>query len=526
MTGLDVDPPAGVTLRPILKFSSVGPPPDVVALAAWAAQRWAGRRSAVLKTASSPRQVRAVGPPRPPTTAKVEAVDEVVRAALAEPLVTALRVAPTDDHYEAALAAASLGNVLVVCPEVGQARRLAGRLGRAGVRVHLQPGAWASGTGGGTVIGARSAVFAPTGRLAAVVVLDEHDEALQEERNPTWHARDVAIERARRSQVPCLLVSPTPSLSALDQADRVRDRSRSEIRKGWAPVEAIDRRQEEPGRLGLFSERVVRIVGEADRVVAVLNRKGRAVMLACGSCGELVRTEDGTELMVEQDGELVAPRTGERRPLICAVCTGTGLKRLRLGVTRAAEELTRLVGRPVVEWSTDTRHQDRSGVVLGTEAVLHGDHEADVVVFLDFDQELHAPRYRAAEQAMVLLARASRMVGGRRPGARILAQTRTPDHRVLRAAGLSDTGRFVDEEMALRRGLGLPPATALAEISGPGAARLLEPAADLAEAEVLGPRDDGRYLLRAPDAVTLAAILADFDRPPERVRVAVDPPRV
>jgi primosomal protein N' (replication factor Y) (superfamily II helicase) len=66
-----------------------------------------------------------------------------------------------------------------------------------------------------TVVGARAAAWAPAPDLAAVVVLDEHDEVWQEERVPTWHARDVAIERARRAGVPCVLVSPTPSLEAL-----------------------------------------------------------------------------------------------------------------------------------------------------------------------------------------------------------------------------------------------------------------------------------------------------------------------
>ena len=71
---------------------------------------------------------------------------------------------------------------------------------------------------------------------------------------------------------------------------------------------------------------------------------------------------------------------------------------------------------------------------VGTEAVLHRVTEADAVAFLDFDQELLAPRYRAVEEALALLARAARLVGGRRPGARVLVQTRVPNHEVLDAA--------------------------------------------------------------------------------------------
>ena len=76
----------------------------------------------------------------------------------------------------------------------------------------------------------------------AIVVLDEHDEALQEERNPTWHARDVAIERARRSGIACLLVSPARRSSALAWAGAgVRRPSRSEERAGWPVVDIVDR---------------------------------------------------------------------------------------------------------------------------------------------------------------------------------------------------------------------------------------------------------------------------------------------
>ena len=522
---LDVEPPVGVALREVAKVSSVGPPQEIIELSEWVADRWAGRQAAVLRTASPPRMVPALASPRP-VRVPDGPVDSLAGDALDHRGVTAIRVAPTDDPLRWAVAAAARGDALVIGPGVGTMRWLAGRLGRAGVRAHLQPGAWAGGPSGGVVVGSRSAVFAPTGPLAAVVVLDEHDESLQEERNPTWHARDVAIERARRADAPCLLISPAPSLAGLAAADRLLTVGRSEERRGWPPVEVIDRRTDEPGRSGLFSDRVAQILRESGRAIAVLNRKGRAAMLACASCGELVRTTDGAHLMVEREGALVAPGTGETRPLICAVCTGTSLKRLRLGVTRAAEELTRLVGRPVTELTADgnDRSAGNHDLVLGTEAALHAGIDADAVVFLDFDQELLAPRYRAAEQAMGLLVRAARTVGGR-AGGRIVVQTRSPEHRVLRAAVAADPGRMVDEELALRTSLGFPPAGALAEVGGAGAAAFLAPLSGREGVVVLGPRDDGRYLVRSDDPARLAAALASLSRPKDRVRVAVDPPR-
>ncbi len=539
VTDVDLEPRPGMSLRSVAKVSSVGPPGEVLELARWAANRWHGRLTPIVKTASPPTMVRAFPRARPesrgPANLGRGAVDPVAADAIAQPGVTVVRVGPADDQLRFVEAAAAAGNTLVVVPSVGRARWLSGKLGRLGHRVHLQPNGWAAGTTGGVVIGSRSSVWAPTARLGSVLVLDEHDESFQEERIPTWHARDVAIERAARAGVPCVLVSPSPSLVAIERADRVLRVSRQSEREGWPPVEIVDRREDEPGRSGLFSSRVAEVVRDASAAVAVLNRKGRAQMLACGSCGELVKTEDGEFLMIEVDGRLVAPRTGETRPLVCAVCTGTTLKRIRLGVTRAAEELASLVGRPVSEVSSDTgAGKSDGGLFLGTEAVLHAGHDAEAVVFLDFDQELHAPRYRAAEQAMWMLVRAARLIGGRRPGARIVVQTRSPEHRVLKAAVAADPSRMLESEQQLRTALGFPPFGALAELGGAGAEEFVaamaggartEPMLSAGSLRVLGPRSDGKYLIRADDPQQLADSLAANERPKQRIRIAVDPPR-
>ena len=141
-----------------------------------------------------------------------------------------LRLPPAADLVPVVQAAASLGDPLILCTVAAPTpRQVAGRLDRAGVPVALHPDDWAAAAAGGrAVVGTRAAAWAPVPDLAAVVVFDEHDEVHQEERSPTWHARDVAVERARRAGVPCVLVSPMPTLEALaagrlvtvDRADR------------------------------------------------------------------------------------------------------------------------------------------------------------------------------------------------------------------------------------------------------------------------------------------------------------------
>ena len=518
VTAVGEPAPGGVELRLIDRITSAGPSPDLVDLARWAAHRWSGRVSSILKTASPPRQVKLL----PPT-------DSAHDHDPGEGRVVVVRHGPTSDLVPLVTTLVpGRGSTLIVGPRVGLARRLAGELRRSGLATRVHPGDWvAAATRGGVILGARSAVWARVADLRAVIVIDEHDDGLQEERNPTWHARDVAIERARRAGIDCFLVSPSPSIAALAAADEVIEPARGAERAGWPVVELVDRRDDEPGRHGLFSARVADVVRGPGTVLAVLNRKGRAIMLACGSCGELVRTEDGERLMVERDGVLICPSSGETRPVVCANCGATKLKRLRLGVARAAEELSALVGEPVGEITAEDRGRRPARVVVGTEAALHQLLEADTVVFLDFDQELLAPRYRAAEQAMSLLILAARLVGGRSSGGRIVVQTRTPDHRVLHAAVRADPRRFAEAERAIRDPMGMPPFGAIAEVSGAGAeafADLLIASAD-PDVTVLGPRQDGRYLVRADSPERLAEILATAERPSDRIRVAVDPPR-
>jgi primosomal protein N' (replication factor Y) len=144
---------------------------------------------------------------------------------------------------------------------------------------------------------------------------------------------------------------------------------------------------------------------------------------------------------------------------------------------------------------------------------------------LDFDAELLAPRFRADEEALTLLARAARLVGPRADGGRLLVQTRLPHHEVIDAVLHADPGRLVGPAMARRAELGLPPVRALAVVSGAGADELAASLREAGAVAVNGPAD-GRYLARAPDAAALADALAAVPRPAARVRVEVDPPRV
>ena len=520
VVGLAGAPQTDRALQPLAKVTGWGPPADVVALARWAAWRWAGRPAQLLGTASPPRAVRGL-PPKPDAPPPVSG--DLAGG------VTVVRIPPAGDVLPTALTVAACGDALVLAPTHAAANYLAAQLRREGCRVALVPQDWAGAAAGGCVaVGARAGAWAPRPQLGAVLVVDEHDEAYQEERAPTWNARDVAVERARRAGVPCVLTSPCPSLDALGQGPLVAP-SRTEERGGWPVVEVVDRGKEPPGS-GLYSSRLVALARDARadaRLVCVLNRKGRARLLACATCRELTRCEAcGAAVEGVGDG-LRCRRCGTVRPVVCLRCGGARMATLRVGVSRAREELELLANQPVAEVTADSAAGPPpvgAAVLVGTEAVLHRVAGARAVAFLDFDQELLAPRYRAAEAALALLARAARVVGGRDGQGRILVQTRVPGHEVLDAALHADPSRLAVVEAARRAALRFPPDTAVAAVSGQAAAAFVAALPAGAAVEVLGPAHD-RWLLRAADHTILCDALAATPRPPGRLRIEVDPLR-
>ncbi len=519
------------TLLPINKITGVGPGADIIDLAEWAVTRFAGRTRAFMVAASP--HVAVLQPPAPAHGGPVpEPTDAGANRLLANG-GGVLRHPPAADVLPVVLAACRLGPTLVVTPAVAQARLLATRLRRAGRTTALLPQEWAAAAGGvDVVIGARAAAWGPCRDLAAIVVLDEHDEALQEERQPTWHARDVVAERARRADVPVMLVSPCPSVTAVASVDGehfVRP-SVSAERAGWPIVEIVDRTRDEPWQKSLATSALIRQLRDPDRVVlCVINTTGRARLLACRRCRSIQRCEHCEAAVHQRDDQhFECARCGTVRPPVCQSCGAGAFAALKVGVTRLREELEAAAGRQVVAVTgkdSDTEPVPAAGVYVGTEAVLHRLRHADTVVFLDFDAELLAPRYRATEQALTLIARAARLVGGRAGGGRILVQTFLPRHEVLDAVLHADPGRLVGKELDRRRALGFPPAGALAVVSGAGAEEF---ASGLAIGGVRSAATlDGRVLLRAPDWDVLGGTIAVTPRPKgSRLRIEIDPPRL
>ena len=306
-------------------------------------------------------------------------------------------------------------------------------------------------TGRCVVVGGRIAVWAPVPDLAAVVVLDEGDEALQEERTPTWNARDVAVERARRSRRDA--DARRRGADARGRGHRRAARSgptgRSSATAGRSSRSST-RARSRPGTgllTGPLATALHHAVDRGGRAVCVLNRKGRARLLTCVACNELARCErcgafvEETEPGTLRCARLRARTTGHLPALPRHPAEGAAARRVpgARGPRRAAPARRGRRGRRV-----DRRCSRAARCSSAPRRCCTGSRPGPpvlLVAFLDFDQELLAPRYRAAEQALGLLARAARRVGPVTGGGRLLVQTRLPDHEVLEAARRADPTR-------------------------------------------------------------------------------------
>ncbi|MHB1138643.1 MAG: hypothetical protein ACYC2O_06765, partial [Microthrixaceae bacterium] len=271
-----------------------------------------------------------------------------------------------------------------------------------------------------------------------------------------------------------------------------------------------------------------RTARDGRRVVCVLNRIGRARLLACRSCGTLAECDRcGAAVHQDDASQLVCGRCGAVRPAVCVECGSTALSLLRVGVSRAGEELEALLREPVAALTGEATGgvADDVRVVVGTEAALHRVDDVGLVAFLDLDQELLAPRYRSAEEALALLMLASRRVGGRTRDGNVVVQTRRPDHEVVTAALHADPRVVSQVDAGRRQLLGFPPAATIASVGGEAAAAYVE---RLGRPDGVSVHEsaEGQWLLRARAPGLLQDQLAAIERPPGRLRLQVDPVRL
>ena len=364
------------------------------------------------------------------------------------------------------------------------------------------------------VIGTRSALFTPLKHPGLIIVDEEHDGSYKQQEGLRYHARDLALVRARQEGVPVLLGSATPSLESLHNAYAGRYALlRLTQRAGGAQPPRFLRldvksRPLDAGLSAPLQQAIAQTLEAGQQVLVFLNRRGFAPTLMCHDCGWIGQCGrcDARMTLHQRYGELRCHHCGhvERRPAQCPSCGQVDLRPLGAGTERAEERLAILFPQvPVLRIDRDsTQRKDAMAqlfatvqrgepcILVGTQMLAKGHHfpRVTLVAILDADGGLFSADFRASERMAQLIVQVAGRAGRAEEPGKVIIQTHLADHPLL--VQLTDQGYFAFAEQALseRRAASLPPFSHLAllraEAHRPGQAEaFLQDAA--AEAERL-----------------------------------------
>jgi len=367
------------------------------------------------------------------------------------------------------------------------------------------------------VVGARSAVFAPTPHLGLIVIDEEHESTFKQDSAPRYHARDVAWQRALAEKIPLVLGSATPSLESWHRSSadskhsdwqrvamprRVMDRSLPDV----ALVDLRDPAQSRGGRGGIsrvLHQAMVAALNDSGQIILLLNRRGFSTHIQCPACG-FVLVCPNCEL------SLTFHRQQQRAlchycdyfqapPADCPDCKSHAIRYGGLGTQKLEDEVrARFPKHVCARMDTDSMrargsHEqvlDRFGsgeidILLGTQMIAKGLDFPNVTLVgvVNADTALHLPDFRAGERTFQLVAQVAGRTGRGEKGGRVLVQTFSPEHPALQAAVRHDFPRFAIQELAIRQQLLYPPFGAMVRlvVRGPSEEVTRSVAEDLAD---------------------------------------------
>jgi len=344
------------------------------------------------------------------------------------------------------------------------------------------------------VVGTRSAVFAPVSNLALMIVDEEQDSSYKQEETPRYHARDVAVMRAKMAGAVVVLGSATPSLESYFNAkknkyalmnlpDRVENRPLPE-------VEIVDMRQEfqETGKEQVISrkltEEIKQRLDRKEQVMVLLNRRGYSPVALCRACGNRMECRNCAIAMTHHKGSnrMVCHYCGFMAPVpkVCGECgseyvyfLGTGSEKLeellhglfpQARIGRLDRDTVR--GNEDFERALNALNEGELDLLVGTQMIAKGHdiHGVTLVGVVGADMALGFPDFRAAERTFQLLTQVAGRAGrGQTPG-KVILQTYFPDHYAVQYAALHDFVGFYEKELRFRSWMHYPPYSALANV--------------------------------------------------------------
>lgn len=335
-------------------------------------------------------------------------------------------------------------------------------------------------------IGARSAIFAPFRRIGLIIIDEEHESSYKQEESPKYHAKDVAIERAKHLGAVVVLGSATPSLESyqetieggitlLSMTERVEGRP-------LPPVHIVDMRDElKLGNRSMFSaslhEKVLERLERKEQIVLLLNRRGFSTFVMCRSCGYTVGCPH-CDISLTYHRHTKTMRChycgyAEREVTVCPECSSEYIRYFGTGTQKVEEELVKTFpGIRVIRMDVDTTTEKGShekwltkfrnreaDVLLGTQMVAKGLDFPDVTLVgvIAADTVLNLPDFRAAERTFQLLTQVAGRAGRHQLPGEVVVQTYNPEHYSIVLAGQHDYAGYAGLELKARRERLYPP---------------------------------------------------------------------
>ena len=337
------------------------------------------------------------------------------------------------------------------------------------------------------VIGTRSAVFAPLDNIGMIVIDEEHEHTYKSEKDPKYHARDIAAYRCGKANALMLLASATPSLESFYKA-RSGVYTLVPLRERYGGLELpdaviVDMREElRLGNTSPISDRLLKslecVRDEDKQAILFLNRRGYSSEISCRECGDVVTCPRCSVSLTyhtgDRGGKMLCHLCGytAEAPRVCPSCGGDKLAFLGYGTQKLESELDKyLPDMQVMRMDADTTGAKMSydrmledfrrggaDILLGTQMVAKG-HDFPRVTLVGValaDTSLYVSDFRAAERTFSLLTQVIGRAGRAERGIAVI-QTYSPKNEVIRLACLQDYDKFYEGEIALRRELSYPP---------------------------------------------------------------------
>ncbi|MCF7621700.1 MULTISPECIES: primosomal protein N' [Bacillaceae] len=336
------------------------------------------------------------------------------------------------------------------------------------------------------VVGARSAVFAPFENLGLVIIDEEHESSYKQEETPRYHARDVAIERAKSYGCPVILGSATPTLESFARAKKnvykLLTLSQRMNKNALPAVDIVDMREElRTGNRSMFSEllftKLKDRLDKGEQTVLMLNKRGHSSFVMCRSCGLVINCPNcDISLTYHRFNDIMKCHYcgfEEGMPSVCPECESEHIRFFGTGTQKVEEELAKILPEArVIRMDVDTTSkkgsherllnafgEGKADILLGTQMIAKGLDFPNITLVgvLSADTMLHLPDFRSSEKTFQLLTQVSGRAGRHQLPGEVVTQTYTPEHYSIELSALQDYDAFYEREMYLRRQSHYPP---------------------------------------------------------------------